>query len=138
LRAAFSVLSPMVVSGAVGEFVLASTESLVAYRRRYRTDIELESLIDLLVLDDRNPRSLAFQVDRIREDLASLPDREGLRDEAALLEQLAGHLPKVRADHTLEATLHEIDDLVVALVRGVGHTWFSPRPVGRDVSTETR
>lgn len=138
LRAAFSVLSPMVVAGAVGEFVLASTESLVAYRRRYRTDIELESLIDLLVVDDRNPRSLAFQVDRIREDLASLPDRDGLHHEAAVLEQLAGRLPAVRSDHTLEATLHEMDDLLAALVRGVGHIWFSPRPVGRHVSTEAR
>ena len=138
LRAAFSVLSPMVVAGAVGEFVLASTESLVAYRRRYRTDIELESLIDLLVVDHRNPRSLAFQVDRIREDLASLPDRDGLHEEAALLEQLAGRLPAVRADHTLEATLHEVDDLLAALVRGVGHTWFSPLPAGRDVFSEAR
>jgi uncharacterized circularly permuted ATP-grasp superfamily protein/uncharacterized alpha-E superfamily protein len=138
LRAAFSVVSPMVVAGAVGEFVLASTESLVAYRRRYRTDIELDSLLDLLVADDRNPRSLAFQVDRIREDLASLPDRDGLHDEAALLERLAGQVTAVRADHTLEATLHEMDDLLAALVRGVGHVWFSPRPVGRDVSTEPR
>jgi uncharacterized circularly permuted ATP-grasp superfamily protein/uncharacterized alpha-E superfamily protein len=138
LRAAFSVPSPMVVAGAVGEFVLASTESLVAYRRRYRTDIELESLLDLLVVDDRNPRSLAFQVDRIREDLASLPDREGLHDEAALLEQLAGLLSAVRADHRLEATLVGVDELLAGLVRGVGRTWFAPRPVGRDVSTEAR
>ena len=138
LRAAFSVPSPMVVAGAVGEFVLASTESLVAYRRRYRTDIELDSLIDLLVVDDRNPRSLAFQVDRIREDLASLPERDGLDVEVAMLETLASRLSSVRPDHTLEATLVEVDDLLAGLVRGVGRTWFTPRPVGRDVSTEAR
>jgi uncharacterized alpha-E superfamily protein len=138
LRAAFSVASPMVVAGAVGEFVLASTESLVAYRRRYRTDIELESLLDLLVADDRNPRSLAFQIDRIRENLASLPDRDGARAEGALLDRLASQLPLVADDHTLEATLQKMDDLLACLVRGIGHTWFTPRPVARDVFGEAR
>ncbi len=138
LRAAFSVPPPMVVAGAVGDFVLASTESLVAYRRRYRTDIELESLLDLLVVDDRNPRSLAFQVDRIREDLASLPDRNGQSDEVGLLEKLAHRLPAVRPDSSLEVTLVEVDDLLAALLRGIGRTWFAPRPVGREVSTEVR
>jgi uncharacterized circularly permuted ATP-grasp superfamily protein/uncharacterized alpha-E superfamily protein len=138
LRAAFSVPSPMVVAGPVGEFVLASTESLVAYRRRYRTDIELESLFDLLVVDDRNPRSLAFQVDRIREDLVSLPDRNGQSAGIALLEQLAVRLPAAKPDGSLEATLVEVDDILAALLRSVGRTWFAPRPIGRDVSTEAR
>ena len=138
LRAAFSVPSPMVVEGAVGEFVLASTESLVAYRRRYRTDIELDSLMDLLVVDERNPRSLAFQLDRVREDLQSLPDRAGRAGEAEVVERLAGLLSSVRADSGGESVLLAIDDLLATLVRGVATTWFAPMPVGRGVTTETR
>jgi uncharacterized circularly permuted ATP-grasp superfamily protein/uncharacterized alpha-E superfamily protein len=138
LRAAFSVASPMLVEGAVGEFVLASTESLVAYRRRYRTDIELDSLVDLLVVDDRNPRSLAFQLDRIREDLESLPDRPGRGAEAEVFERLTGLLSSVRADRTCESVLLAIDDLLATLVRGVTATWFAPMPVGRGVTTEAR
>jgi uncharacterized alpha-E superfamily protein len=65
------------------EAVLSSNESLVAYRRRYRSDVELEAVIDLLIRDDANPRGLAFQLDRLREHSASLDWTEG----SALIEQ---------------------------------------------------
>jgi uncharacterized circularly permuted ATP-grasp superfamily protein/uncharacterized alpha-E superfamily protein len=61
----------------LAESVLSTNESLVAYRRRYRSDIELTAVVDLLVHDDSNPRSLAFQLDRLREHMASLVWREG-------------------------------------------------------------
>ena len=69
----------------VVEAVLAANESLVAYRRRYRSEIELDALVDLLVRDDSNPRGLAFQLDRMREHVASLawPDGVALVDAAA-------------------------------------------------------
>ncbi len=138
LRAAFSVPAPMLVEGAIGEFVLACTESLVAYRRRYRTDIELDSLFDLLIVDDRNPRSLVFQLDRIAEDLATLPDRAGRGTEAELLGQITGLLASVRADRPCESVLLHIDDLLATLVRDVGTTWFAPLPGAQDVTTEAQ
>ena len=52
--------------------VLASNESLVTYRRRYRSDIVLDAVVDLLVGDDTNPRGLSFQLDRLREHMAAL------------------------------------------------------------------
>jgi uncharacterized circularly permuted ATP-grasp superfamily protein/uncharacterized alpha-E superfamily protein len=57
----------------VYDLVLGASESLVAYRRRYRSDVRLDAIEDLLVHDDSNPRSLAFQLDRINEHLAALP-----------------------------------------------------------------
>jgi uncharacterized alpha-E superfamily protein len=79
------------------EAVLAANESLVAYRRRYRSDVELHAVVDLLVRDDVNPRGLAFQLDRLREHLASLAWPEG----AALVEQ------------AMRATFTDVDDVVV-------------------------
>jgi len=69
----------------VVEALLAAHESLVAYRRRYRSEIELDALVDLLVRDDTNPRGLAFQLDRIREHVSSLgwPEGVALVDAAA-------------------------------------------------------
>ena len=55
------------------DLVLGASESLVAYRRRYRSDVRLAAIEDLLVHDDTNPRSLAFQLDRVNEHLAALP-----------------------------------------------------------------
>jgi uncharacterized alpha-E superfamily protein len=61
----------------LAESLLSVNESLVAYRRRYRSDVEIGAVLDLLVHDDANPRSLAFQLDRLREHMASLAWQEG-------------------------------------------------------------
>jgi len=61
------------VAQPVYDLVLGASESLVAYRRRYRSDVRLAAIEDLLVHDDSNPRSLVFQLDRINEHLAALP-----------------------------------------------------------------
>ena len=62
----------------LAETVLASNESLVTYRRRYRSDIVLDAVVDLLVGDDTNPRGLSFQLDRLREHMAALAWADGL------------------------------------------------------------
>jgi uncharacterized circularly permuted ATP-grasp superfamily protein/uncharacterized alpha-E superfamily protein len=59
----------------VYELLLATSESLVAYRRRYRSDLTLDGVCSLLIEDDTNPRALLFQLDRIGEHLAALPPR---------------------------------------------------------------
>ena len=68
----------------VYETLLTACESLVAYRRRYRSDVELDALCDLLLADDTNPRAMAFQLDRITEDLVFLPDRRELLEQREL------------------------------------------------------
>jgi uncharacterized circularly permuted ATP-grasp superfamily protein/uncharacterized alpha-E superfamily protein len=61
------------IAGLTHETLLACCESLVAYRRRYRSDIEVDALSSLLITDPSNPRSLAFQADRLMADLRRLP-----------------------------------------------------------------
>jgi uncharacterized circularly permuted ATP-grasp superfamily protein/uncharacterized alpha-E superfamily protein len=53
------------VEAAIVEVLLAANESLVAYRRRHRSDVELEAAISLLIHDDTNPRSLVSAIDRL-------------------------------------------------------------------------
>ncbi|MCU1387818.1 MAG: hypothetical protein JWL72_1156 [Ilumatobacteraceae bacterium] len=74
------------------DYVLAANESLVAYRRRYRSDAVLDALVDLLLLDDANPRALAFQLDQLRSQLALLPMRDGSAGLAAKIEQASAAL----------------------------------------------
>ena len=59
--------------------VLAANESLVAYRRRYRSDVDLAAVLDLLLRDDTNPRGLAFQLDRLREHVSALAWPHGVQ-----------------------------------------------------------
>ncbi len=68
--------------------VLAACESLVAYRRRHRSDLRLDSMRDLLLDDETNPRSLAFQLQRIREHIFGLPARSGFVEQLAMVDGL--------------------------------------------------
>lgn len=59
------------------ESVLMSVEALISFRRRYRGQMNIISGLDLLMLDGTNPRSLIYQVDRLRKYLLDLPRLEG-------------------------------------------------------------
>ncbi len=59
------------------ESVLRAAESVVIYRRRYRSQMAVETVLELLLLDNTNPRSLIYQLDRIVENLAELPRTRG-------------------------------------------------------------
>jgi uncharacterized alpha-E superfamily protein len=53
--------------------VLEIFDSLMTYRRRYFAGVQLPSVLELLMLDEGNPRSLAFQLKALREHAAHLP-----------------------------------------------------------------
>jgi uncharacterized alpha-E superfamily protein len=55
------------------ESVLTTAESIITYRRRYRSHAQLETVLDLLLLDPDNPRSLAYQVQRLAEESDVMP-----------------------------------------------------------------
>jgi uncharacterized circularly permuted ATP-grasp superfamily protein/uncharacterized alpha-E superfamily protein len=69
------------------ESVLSAAESIITYRFRYRSQAQLETVLDLLLLDRGNPRSLAYQLDRLTEDLDVLPPHSEprLREEQRLV-----------------------------------------------------
>ncbi|PJZ68237.1 carboxylate--amine ligase [Leptospira perolatii] len=50
------------------ESLLNINDIRITYRRRYKHRIEAESVIDILLFDETNPRSLAFQISRIKEN----------------------------------------------------------------------
>jgi uncharacterized alpha-E superfamily protein len=53
--------------------VLMSNESLVNYRYKYRRPLQNLLVIDLLLFDPNNPRSLTYQVVRLKTYLQNLP-----------------------------------------------------------------
>lgn len=55
------------------ESALVSNESLITYRRRYRSYMQPRTVLELLLFDDGNPRSLMFQFNRIQEHIEKLP-----------------------------------------------------------------
>ncbi|MFC6669585.1 alpha-E domain-containing protein [Marinobacterium aestuariivivens] len=57
------------------ESALLTAEALNTYRRRYRAETNIVSGLGLLLIDRSNPRSLIYQLDKLRKDLAELPAR---------------------------------------------------------------
>jgi uncharacterized circularly permuted ATP-grasp superfamily protein/uncharacterized alpha-E superfamily protein len=55
------------------ESLLTAAESIITYRRLYRSRAQLETVLDLLLLHPDNPRSLAYQLDRLLDDVRALP-----------------------------------------------------------------
>lgn len=55
------------------KFVLEVADSFITYRSRYSTEPSLPLVLDLLLLDEANPRSLAYQVAQISDHLEALP-----------------------------------------------------------------
>jgi uncharacterized circularly permuted ATP-grasp superfamily protein/uncharacterized alpha-E superfamily protein len=73
LAATLVDVRPATVDALVIESVLITHESVLTYRRRNQGPASVAGVLDLLLADPSNPRSLAFQLDRLREDLVGLP-----------------------------------------------------------------
>jgi len=57
------------------ELLLEFADSQITYRQRYVMVAARAPVIDLVMLDPSNPRSVAFQLDRIEAHLSALPGR---------------------------------------------------------------
>lgn len=69
-------------------FLLEVADSFITYRSRYRLDPMLPLVLDLLLLDETNPRSLAYQLASISQHLAGMPQSKqgvSLTDERRLI-----------------------------------------------------
>jgi uncharacterized circularly permuted ATP-grasp superfamily protein/uncharacterized alpha-E superfamily protein len=125
------------------ESVLLTTENIITYRRRYRSSIARDTVIDLLLLDDRNPRALIFQLDRIQAHIADLPkERNGyrVRPEERLALEAATRLRLSDTAHLcqrdaatdryphLAALLDGIRGLMEQVSETISHTYFVHTP----------
>jgi uncharacterized circularly permuted ATP-grasp superfamily protein/uncharacterized alpha-E superfamily protein len=81
------------------ENVLDVAVSAVAYRARYQTAPQVSLVLDLLVLDETNPRSLAYQLVQVGERLAQLPRAEAPALGAALQRLRATSASSLAAVH---------------------------------------
>jgi uncharacterized circularly permuted ATP-grasp superfamily protein/uncharacterized alpha-E superfamily protein len=57
------------------DLLLELADSQITYRQRYLMIAALAPVIDLIMLDPNNPRSVAFQLERIETHLGALPKR---------------------------------------------------------------
>tara|TARA_Y100001980_G_C14556928_1_gene354715 strand:- start:151040 stop:153568 length:2529 start_codon:yes stop_codon:yes gene_type:complete len=56
------------------EYLLMTNESLVTYRYMYRSTQEIKAVLNLLLIDELNPKSITYQVERIDQHINKMPD----------------------------------------------------------------
>lgn len=55
------------------EMMLAITDSAITYRRRYQSRVETAAVLDLLLHDESNPRSVGYQLVCLQDHVVNLP-----------------------------------------------------------------
>ena len=76
------------VERAILEGVLMAAESSVTHRRRHRGDVRVTGVLELLLTDPENPRSVSFALAAVRGHLAAMPASTGSTRPERLLEHL--------------------------------------------------
>jgi uncharacterized alpha-E superfamily protein len=130
------------------EAVLEIADSSLTYRRRYMTHLETHAVADLLLADETNPRSVAFQFAAIDQHLAALPrdmshpDRN--IDQRVLLKlrtsiQLADFLelcstPSERERQEFYALLSGVMEQTGQLSEAIAQLYFSHAVVSQEIS----
>lgn len=82
------------------ESYLVAGESSVTYRRRHRSVIRASEAVALMFFDDTNPRSLIYQLTRLRSDLVRLPDELRSGPAERLVEEQITQVGRFDADDT--------------------------------------
>ncbi|MBU4465989.1 MAG: circularly permuted type 2 ATP-grasp protein, partial [Actinobacteria bacterium] len=72
--------------------VLMAAESAVTHRRRYRGTVRVQGVLELMITDPENPRSVAFALERVRVHLLELNGSTGSTRPERLVEHLADAL----------------------------------------------
>jgi uncharacterized circularly permuted ATP-grasp superfamily protein/uncharacterized alpha-E superfamily protein len=130
------------------EAVLEIGDSSLTYRRRYMTHLETHAVADLLLADETNPRSVAFQLAAIDAHLAALPrdlsHPERNFDQRLLLKlrtslQLADFVElcaaaPVRERTEFHALLSGVMDQIGQLSEAIAQLYFSHAAVPQEIS----
>lgn len=91
------------------ETLLKLFDSVMTYRSRYRSQIDVALVLNLLLSDELNPRSLAFQFKDIDDHISKLPGRRSLSHADALRRLTISGLSRVQLAEP-HALLHASKD----------------------------
>ena len=145
LRATLATVRSPGAEQTITESTLVACESSVIYRRRMLGKVSVAAVADLLLFDTENPRSLAYQLERLRANLKALPGSSGSSRPERLVDDIVARLRRldpadleaVAADGTraeladlldgMHRDLRELSGVITAthlsLPGGMQHLW---------------
>ncbi|WP_445427582.1 circularly permuted type 2 ATP-grasp protein [Alishewanella sp. HL-SH05] len=123
-------------SAGVMEALLRMADTLMTYRRRYRSELNPMAILDLLLLDTTTPRSVGYQISRLHRQTRALPeltsaDRQHLPVLTTELSQLLEQVSTQQLDAnypsclTLHAQLGQLQYLLRQLSNELSLCYFT-------------
>nr|WP_047574236.1 circularly permuted type 2 ATP-grasp protein [Methylobacterium sp. ZNC0032] len=107
--------------------LLDLTDSQITYRSRYLLGASLQPVLDLVMLDPYNPRSVAFQVERLDTEIANLPtltDDGMLEAPRRLVLRLAADCRTMEASRLDRTSILLFEQLLMGLSGAIADRYF--------------
>ncbi|WP_160142041.1 circularly permuted type 2 ATP-grasp protein [Nitrincola tapanii] len=132
------------------EVVLATTDNFTVYRRRYRSQLHPLAILDLLLFDETNPRSVGYMLKRLGRQIERLPHPDATpyrNQETRLVIQATSALHLVdinqltdlerseEARNALSQLIDQILDPLSELSNAISHSHFSHVEAPRQLVT---
>jgi uncharacterized alpha-E superfamily protein len=124
LRATLTAVRGAPAEQTIIESTLVACESSVIYRRRTVGKVSVAAVTELMLFDANNPRSLLYQLERLRADLKDLPGSSGSSRPERLVDEISTLLRRSHPDELEEvsadgqrAELAELLDAIHAELR---------------------
>lgn len=113
--------------GSCLDALLDLTDAQITYRSRYLLGPALQPVLDLVMLDPYNPRSVAFQIERLDAEIAALPslsDDGMLEEPRRLALKLAAECRTAEASRLDRASILLFEQLLMGLSSAVADRYF--------------
>ncbi|MCX5660138.1 MAG: circularly permuted type 2 ATP-grasp protein [Planctomycetota bacterium] len=135
----FTMVLPPRHEGPLLEATLEIADSLMTYRRRYLASLQPHAVLDLLLLDETNPRSAGFAVAALNQHVQDLPGPRSSaapRAEQRMARAMLATLQAASADdlarvdsashrHNLEMLLNALAFELPMISESIGHGYLS-------------
>jgi uncharacterized alpha-E superfamily protein len=95
LRATLTTVRSPGAEQTITESTLVACESSVIYRRRTLGKVSVAAVADLVLFDAENPRSLVYQLERLRADLKTLPGSSGSSRAERMVDDISTRLRRL-------------------------------------------
>lgn len=112
------------------DVLLDLIDSQITYRSRYLIGVALAPVRDMCLLDPFNPRSVAYQIERMAEHLAALPSmaEDGMLEEPRRrIARLAADAAATQADDIGEKHIRAVERRLMAAADAIGQRYFLQR-----------
>ncbi|MGD1885565.1 MAG: circularly permuted type 2 ATP-grasp protein [Cohaesibacteraceae bacterium] len=118
------------------DLLLEVADSVMSYRQRYSVTTDRTTVIDLVVLDPNNPRSVAFQLERIQGHIDALTDHRAFEQQSDLQRLAMATWSKAytcRAASVTESWLATTEEALRAMSETIIKGFVTPGTAGRTI-----